>query len=68
MLTREYSALSAPLREIDSPARINEITGIIIEVAIEIHRRLGPGKSHESSESAEKADSTGGYSRDITET
>jgi len=39
------SANSAPLREIKSsaPVRENEITGVIIDAAIDIHRRLGPG-------------------------
>jgi GxxExxY protein len=43
MHTATTSAISAPLREEYLPQHLNEITGIIIEVAIEIHRRLGPG-------------------------
>jgi GxxExxY protein len=38
------SANSAPLREtFSTPLRENDITGIIIDVAMDIHRRLGPG-------------------------
>ena len=36
MNNNQFSAPSAPLRE-------NDLTGIIIDVAMDIHRRLGPG-------------------------
>jgi GxxExxY protein len=43
MITKIPSADPAPLRENSLPRQENEITGIIIDVAIDIHRRLGPG-------------------------
>lgn len=36
MISNQFSASSAPLRE-------NDLTGLIIDVAMDIHRRLGPG-------------------------
>jgi GxxExxY protein len=47
--SRAFSAISAPLRETSSKQvssmdmPLNDSTGAIIETAIEIHRRLGPG-------------------------
>jgi GxxExxY protein len=46
MTKTPHSAISAPLRETHpapTPPRENEITGIVIDVAMDIHRRLGPG-------------------------
>lgn len=46
MINSPLSASFAPLREptsVPAPQRENEITGIIIDVALDIHRRLGPG-------------------------
>ncbi len=46
MIENRNSANSAPLREavpLAAPRHVNEITGIIIDVAMDIHRRLGPG-------------------------
>jgi GxxExxY protein len=45
-MTSRYSASSAPLRETNSvaaPLPENQITGVIVDVALDIHRRLGPG-------------------------